>query len=319
MAPRGRPKKKKVVLTRKGAAVDAMLAMGFPRKLINQTIAELLKVYGGNEGWSFIEMDSYKALIEAILEKDVSKVEECSQDYDLGGNSQRFSEAGSSNVPPPPIDEEVAAHLPPPGDGLDSGLQTETVLTPPFAVSESECNVFTSPAEEKEEGAAAAGPLDQVAKLSNSMVPCSDENPCPTLSLVEYNAFTSPAEGCEVAGPPDPDHILNDSIAPCYDEHPALTLSSPECKVLTSTAEENEVPGPPDPDPNSMVPCFDEHPVPVLSSMSDKHRPPCHGWRKRPCYDEPTKLTELEPSPLPEKLLKLLGEIRRSPKRLWDV
>ncbi|KAK4790361.1 hypothetical protein SAY86_017665 [Trapa natans] len=64
MPPRGRKKND----TRMDAALDAMGAMGFARAMVKAIVKELLKVYT-KEGWPFIEDNSYRLLIETILEK----------------------------------------------------------------------------------------------------------------------------------------------------------------------------------------------------------------------------------------------------------
>ena len=84
--------------TRLVAALDAMRPYGFPQDLVELTVGELLnvgqhlffvfyvsmcfwkqktimgfwvlaQVYGGNEGWVFIEDSSYSVLVETLLEK----------------------------------------------------------------------------------------------------------------------------------------------------------------------------------------------------------------------------------------------------------
>lgn len=54
--------------TRMDAALDAMSPLGFPRKVVRRTVDKLLKVYGGNEGWNFIEDSAYRTLIEKLVE-----------------------------------------------------------------------------------------------------------------------------------------------------------------------------------------------------------------------------------------------------------
>lgn len=66
MPPRGRPKKG---LQRIDAAFDALIPLGFSKDIVRNTIKDLLKVYGGDEGWVFIEEASYKLLIDTILEQ----------------------------------------------------------------------------------------------------------------------------------------------------------------------------------------------------------------------------------------------------------
>ncbi|KAL2466527.1 Uncharacterized protein Adt_42378 [Abeliophyllum distichum] len=70
MAPRGRARKRR--LTRMDAAIDAMTPFGFSEKLVRKLARELLKEYGGDEGWFFLEQDSYEVLREALL-RDVEE------------------------------------------------------------------------------------------------------------------------------------------------------------------------------------------------------------------------------------------------------
>ncbi|XP_050210623.1 uncharacterized protein LOC126660942 [Mercurialis annua] len=63
------PPKPKVGLRRIDAALDAIHPMGFPKPLIRQTIKNLLKVYGGDLGWPFIEENSYEVVVKTILEE----------------------------------------------------------------------------------------------------------------------------------------------------------------------------------------------------------------------------------------------------------
>ncbi|KAL0556031.1 hypothetical protein IC582_004536 [Cucumis melo] len=67
MAPRVRSKKRPNL--RIDAALDAMKQFGFPPKLVRDTVKELLDVYGGDDGWVFIEEGSYTLLIDTLLEK----------------------------------------------------------------------------------------------------------------------------------------------------------------------------------------------------------------------------------------------------------
>ncbi|XP_047254146.1 uncharacterized protein LOC107845438 isoform X6 [Capsicum annuum] len=64
MARRGRPRKR---LSRMDAATDAMTAFGFDERLVQNSVKQLLKEYGGDDGWAFIEEYGYKELIDAIL------------------------------------------------------------------------------------------------------------------------------------------------------------------------------------------------------------------------------------------------------------
>ncbi|KAL3653489.1 hypothetical protein CASFOL_003170 [Castilleja foliolosa] len=70
--PRGRPRKR---LSRMDAAVDAMVPFGFLANKVEKHVNQLLEVYGGHEGWPFIEEYSYKELIDALL-RDVEEGDE---------------------------------------------------------------------------------------------------------------------------------------------------------------------------------------------------------------------------------------------------
>ncbi|KAI3458575.1 hypothetical protein Pfo_015238 [Paulownia fortunei] len=91
--PRGRPRKPR--LSRMDAAVDAMLPFGFPEEKVMKHVKELLKEYGGDEGWPFIEEYSYKELIEAILrDAEGNAQEQVAED----GNHQK-DERPEDNTP----------------------------------------------------------------------------------------------------------------------------------------------------------------------------------------------------------------------------
>nr|XP_033508243.1 uncharacterized protein LOC104119494 isoform X2 [Nicotiana tomentosiformis] len=84
MAPRGRPRKR---LGRMDAAIDAMTPFGFDESLVRKTVNKLLKEYGGNDGWAFIEDCGYKELIEAIL-RDLESHDEGTTNLQEGVSSQ---------------------------------------------------------------------------------------------------------------------------------------------------------------------------------------------------------------------------------------
>ncbi|KAG2326332.1 hypothetical protein Bca4012_035305 [Brassica carinata] len=77
MAPRGR--KKKAGMMRADAARDAMRAFGFPERLINVCIKELLEVYG-EEGWFLIEECGYTVLLNKCLEKSDEQDQNVAED-----------------------------------------------------------------------------------------------------------------------------------------------------------------------------------------------------------------------------------------------
>lgn len=52
--------------------------MGFPEPLVRRTVRNLLKEYGGYEGWAFIEECCYKLLIDTLLDEvEKSERENC--------------------------------------------------------------------------------------------------------------------------------------------------------------------------------------------------------------------------------------------------
>ncbi|KAI3427867.1 uncharacterized protein J3R85_009107 [Psidium guajava] len=67
--PRRRPRQteRNARNTRMDAAVDAMGRLGFPERMVRETVRGLLKLY--DEKWDFIEDDAYHTLIDVILEK----------------------------------------------------------------------------------------------------------------------------------------------------------------------------------------------------------------------------------------------------------
>ncbi|KAK2402948.1 hypothetical protein QL285_052429 [Trifolium repens] len=75
MAPRRRSLKKGQ--RRMDAALDAMTPYGFPNKLVRRTVDQLLKVYGGNDGWVFIEDAAYTLLINTLLEQQQQEDQDC--------------------------------------------------------------------------------------------------------------------------------------------------------------------------------------------------------------------------------------------------
>ncbi|CAK9326250.1 unnamed protein product [Citrullus colocynthis] len=95
MAPRVRSKKR--VNLRIDAALDAMKPFGFPLKLVRDTVKELLSVYGGDEGWVFIEEGSYTLLIDTLLEKQKEAAIELVHDNERAKDHQETSVAGCSS------------------------------------------------------------------------------------------------------------------------------------------------------------------------------------------------------------------------------
>uniref|UniRef100_A0A0E0LYA3 WIYLD domain-containing protein n=1 Tax=Oryza punctata TaxID=4537 RepID=A0A0E0LYA3_ORYPU len=51
------------------AAIDHFTPMGYATADIRTVIKKLLQVYGGNDGWPFLEEDSYRVVQEALFDK----------------------------------------------------------------------------------------------------------------------------------------------------------------------------------------------------------------------------------------------------------
>ncbi|KAH6762755.1 hypothetical protein C2S52_020188 [Perilla frutescens var. hirtella] len=83
------------------AAVDAMLPMGFPEEKVKKHVKELLKEYGGDVAWPFIEDTTYKVLLDSLLAE--SNDEE--QVVQNGNLLEEKSEAG----PPDMVESSGAA------------------------------------------------------------------------------------------------------------------------------------------------------------------------------------------------------------------
>uniref|UniRef100_A0A1J3DIS9 WIYLD domain-containing protein n=1 Tax=Noccaea caerulescens TaxID=107243 RepID=A0A1J3DIS9_NOCCA len=67
MAPRGR--RRRPGLMRVDAARDAMRPLGFSERVIDDTIKDLLQVYGGEDAWQLIEDGGYSVLLDSCLAK----------------------------------------------------------------------------------------------------------------------------------------------------------------------------------------------------------------------------------------------------------
>ncbi|KAK4433261.1 hypothetical protein Salat_1088400 [Sesamum alatum] len=127
--PRGRRKPR---LTRMDAAVDAMVPFGFPEEKVRKHVKELLKEYGGDEGWPFIEEYSYKELIDAILrdedENDQEKVAEDDLCKDKSSGDEIAGAAGtSSSVPDSQQDERPQENTPADIAGSSSAVAEPTL------------------------------------------------------------------------------------------------------------------------------------------------------------------------------------------------
>ncbi|CAN4101730.1 unnamed protein product [Withania somnifera] len=95
MAPRGRPRKR---LSRMDAATDAMTPLGFDKRIVKKTVKQLLKEYGGDEGWAFIEEYGYKELIDAILRGQESNDEDTLQQKGVSSQDERAEDPALQSI-----------------------------------------------------------------------------------------------------------------------------------------------------------------------------------------------------------------------------
>ncbi|KAL2483353.1 putative inactive histone-lysine N-methyltransferase SUVR1 [Forsythia ovata] len=123
MAPRGRARKRR--LTRMDAAIDAMTPFGFSEKLVRKIARELLKEYGGDEGWFFLEQDSYEVLREALL-RDVEENDQeknAQAENHMENESKDGTPAGASSVATDSLqDTEIPDHSPVDAVGSSSSV-----------------------------------------------------------------------------------------------------------------------------------------------------------------------------------------------------
>ncbi|CAA7046226.1 unnamed protein product [Microthlaspi erraticum] len=104
MAPRGRKRKPGVM--RVDAARDAMRPLGFSERVIDDTIKDLLQVYGGEDAWQLIEDGGYSVLLESCLAKQneqakqvaVEQEEETSQEDEMELEEEQEEHVGSSST-----------------------------------------------------------------------------------------------------------------------------------------------------------------------------------------------------------------------------
>lgn len=118
MAPPARSRK--AGSRRIDAALDALRPMGFNDKVVRRTVTNLLKVYGGDNGWRFIEDGYYQLLIDSIVDEQANTEKEgCSQK----GAKDKEEEDKC----------QVETHSPPPADVLSSPLKERCSENDPFS------------------------------------------------------------------------------------------------------------------------------------------------------------------------------------------
>ncbi|KAG8380856.1 hypothetical protein BUALT_Bualt06G0060000 [Buddleja alternifolia] len=116
-------------LSRMDAAVDAMVPYGFSEERVKNVVKELLKEYGGDEAWPFIEDCSYKELIEALLrdtegndQEKVGEDENLPKDKSFEDEKAAGTSARDSDTQP---DERADDNAP-----ADVAMSTDAVAEP---------------------------------------------------------------------------------------------------------------------------------------------------------------------------------------------
>lgn len=109
------------------AALEAMQVYGFSEDLILKKLKELLNVYG-EDNWFFIEENSYKVLLDNILEE-----EEQQKDDTLAGPS-------TATLPPPHSDAEALEIALPASEALESAPQTYGTSGTALVSYDSDCD-----------------------------------------------------------------------------------------------------------------------------------------------------------------------------------
>ncbi|KAI3519832.1 hypothetical protein L1887_09048 [Cichorium endivia] len=146
MAPRGRHTKSRT--SRMDAAIDAMAPFGFTEEVVIAKMRQLLKEYGGQDGYGFIELDAYCVLLDALLADqdkqtqeqvkhgETSKANEIIEAEKAGFIDIPICSSTPLTIPPPP--QPLVACLPPLPPVMEAALPlppappvTNAVLPPP--------------------------------------------------------------------------------------------------------------------------------------------------------------------------------------------
>ncbi|XP_038721353.1 uncharacterized protein LOC120013576 isoform X2 [Tripterygium wilfordii] len=304
MAPRGRPRQRQG-LTRMDAAVDAMRKYGFSEKSVREEMNNLLKIYG-EDGWAFIEEDSYRVLLDKLLEKSVEEEQQCKDAHlESGGgdeNNVMALEAGSSsqiiacsnvealqNAPVSPIDETLDCvfqnNMSPSNNAMAldagpseflSGSNVEAWLTVP------------SPSTDE--------PLDSVFENDMSLVST-------LMTRISDDGRSLPTNDAEVNMSEDMDVDLGDMQAIDVIRGGTNVDDGGVGKdghILSSRIHSRRS---------------------VASFRPGRRRRPCYGWISSDEDEDEVNIVRLEPEPLPEDVESLFIEAnaKYGRKRRWDV
>ncbi|KAK4277855.1 hypothetical protein QN277_015785 [Acacia crassicarpa] len=191
MASSSRQRKRKAGLMRIDAAFDSLCPMGFSRVLVRKTVNRLLKAYGGDQGWVFLEEASYKAVIDAILEE-----QELQEKAELENAQPKLLEGSSIKA------EAVTQSHSPDAQSVqdDSGCIKQSILSDVTEHSQTSHAKVTAEVLSLAQHIKSEAPMD-----NNSQLPLED--------IVEYKATTT--ENCRaltVAGVESPVMSLRPSM-----------------------------------------------------------------------------------------------------------
>ncbi|XP_062092518.1 uncharacterized protein LOC133798293 [Humulus lupulus] len=302
MAPRGRSKKRGN--TRMDAAVDAMGRFGFQKQRVRETVKELLKVYGGDDGWPFIEDDSYVILLDALLEtqKSDSPKKDVSQDDARSLKDTEPSIVGSpSGVTTPNFSELQTLNANLPSDGALYSIKDPEPVT-----AGSSCGV----------------PIPDCSELETLHTKLPSDTTTNSIlqstKALDFEAQTNEAD--------DSSSTKQDEGASLADEKLNLNSTTKNVDNLLDfkieTDKRHIVCAKDSGDNKNVANTAPIHTPNQECSLSLRKRRRYHGWISASCEDHnDNDLVDLTPIPLPEGLARLFRKIHGEEKRKssWDV
>ncbi|CAJ1976200.1 unnamed protein product [Sphenostylis stenocarpa] len=266
MAPK-RPTKQKGE-SRMDAALDAMHLYGFPRKLVRTTVQSLLKVYGGNEGWVFIEDSGYTLLIDTLLENQVNPSPQVGLiEANPGDDPNEVTPAGCSN-------KAILACCEAQTSDNDDTLLTNQALDTVLASSETGSQLLIKGVDTKPT-------TRELEKKCGSQLPIKDED---TISTTRKIGTALPFQSVDISsvngGPVN--KLLIRAASETFIKAASISAErKTECQPPRSLAlRENHGPKSPE----------------LVTRLNHKRRKPCYGWISDD-EEEEENLTKLKHTP----------------------
>ncbi|XP_045808475.1 uncharacterized protein LOC123902730 [Trifolium pratense] len=236
MAPKRRSLKKGE--RRMDAALDAMIPYGFPNKLVRRTVDQLLKVYGGNDGWVFIEDSAYTLLINTLLEQQ--QQEDQDQDGLIEDNPGNAAGCSKRTLLLPCTNTETSDDAPLANQALDTiSAASETGNQLPVAVDSATATskaVIELPIKPVDTSAATSQPVNQLSIMAVDTATSKTVNKLPLKAVDTVSAIME----------------IDDQV--------------PIKVIIDSVSAENE-----------YEPPQTKSPQPI-GKLCHKRRRPCHGW-----------------------------------------